>query len=133
MMSMTWPIVVESADQGYTATAVYEFPIRATAPTREAALTAVRAALAEEIRHMNPLIEAWEEQPTRLTEQLIAKVMLMKKEQSIRLQDQVKTEVVMVDIEEDPWQELAGKYADDERLREICAEAYAARDKERVS
>jgi len=41
-------------------------------------------------------------------------------------------EVVMVDVEEDPWQEIAGKYADDERLREICDEAYAARDAERV-
>lgn len=45
-----------------------------------------------------------------------------------------QADVVMIDPDaEDPWQELAGKYAGDESLREICEEAYSARDREKVS
>lgn len=93
---MTYPILVEPTDRGYAA-AVAGWPeLRVTAPTREAALLAVRAALTERMQ---------------------------------------KAELVMMDIdaEEDPWQAAAGQFADDERLREICAEAYAARDKARVT
>jgi hypothetical protein len=42
-------------------------------------------------------------------------------------------EVVMVEVPgEDPWQDLIGKYARDDDLREIVREAYAERDRHLV-
>ncbi len=89
---MTYPIILEPGDGGYTATTPFWPSLRVRAATREATLAAAREALQEHLR---------------------------------------QGKVVMLDIGEDPWVQMAGRYAADD-LGRIVAEAYAARDTERV-
>lgn len=88
---MTVPIVVESTDGQFAASVVGVAHARATAPTREQAINALKADLDARVNRGEP--QFIELSPIGLTS-------------------------------------LAGKYADDPTLRDICEQAYRERDAE---
>lgn len=88
---MTCPIIVEPADDQFTASLAGVGHVRATAPTREQAIVALR-------------------------EELDARVK--------------RGELVFIDLSPIGVSSLAGKFADDPTLRDICEQAYRERDAE---
>lgn len=88
---MTFPIVVESCEGQFRASLVGDPGLSVGAPSREAAV----AALKEQLR-----------------------------------QRVAQGQLLSVDVDSEAVWGLVGKFADDPTLRDICAEAYAARDAE---
>lgn len=88
---MTCPIIVEPTDGQFEASVVGVAHVRATAPTREQAIVALR-------------------------EELDARVK--------------RGELLFIDLSPIGLTSLAGKYADDPTLRDICEQAYRERDAE---